>query len=769
MCTNRVNNLLALAMVVVVSPLAGGANEVSWIPGQACPTTWSIDPVGPHDVDVVDFSGPVRFYINRCVAEEALGGEPVLEVDHDKRTVELRFQPPPNRDCDTFWTPVCGLNGTFGPLEIGLWHFFCTAAEATFSIEFSVGGAGAEPTSILYVDANAPGANNGSRWRDAYFHLQDALAAATRGTEIRVARGTYWPDEGEGVGLGDENATFQLKTGVTLKGGYAGWRGANPNERKIYVYETVLSGDLFEDDRPSARMPDMIDNWHRFDNSLHVVTISGTDATAVLDGFTISGGMAEDTDEPDLLGSGGGIYSDGGSATIRNCLITDNVAAYYGAGVYCRSPGTVTLIGCTVTNNWANWAGGGVYCHATSGLAVDQCLIVGNGALYQGGGACNFGNGKLVLSNTVLSGNRAAEPDWGRGGGLYGSLTKTFVYNCTFAGNRAASGSAISTGLYGSARDTELHLYNCILWGEGDLIGDDDASVIDITYSDVLGGWTGPGNIDADPCFAQAGHWDSRGTMGDNGDDIWEQGNYRVRWNSPCVDAGNLDVVPDARGVDLGGQPRVSGATVDMGAYELRNDPPIANAGPDAMGFTLDGVKGSVTFDGSQSYDPEGLPLSYQWYYKGELVPDANQAVLTMELPVGDSVLTLVVIDPTGIAASDDVVAQVTPVIGVMSFVSPQKLARSHPQDVVTLTILPKDRTPSDFDHGEPMLLFPGGVRAYKQTAFVWLSGDTLVMATFKGQAVMAALPEDGPVELRVIGRFREGRYFSGTDTVTIE
>lgn len=48
----------------------------------------------------------------------------------------------------------------------------------------------------------------------------------------------------------------------------------------------------------------------RAENSFHVTTGSGTDETAVLDGFTITAGTANGS-YPD--GSGGGIYNDSGS------------------------------------------------------------------------------------------------------------------------------------------------------------------------------------------------------------------------------------------------------------------------------------------------------------------------------------------------------------------------------------------------------------------------------------------------------------------------
>src|SRR4030042_6666978 len=140
MCMNRVHILLAVAVAVALCPPAGGANEVSWIQGQACPPTWSIEPERPGDADVIEFSGPVRFYINRCVAEDALGGRPMLYGDHVNKTVEVRFDPPASTDCTGFWSPVCGLRGSFGPLESGVWRFFCNVAGAAFSVDFAVGG-----------------------------------------------------------------------------------------------------------------------------------------------------------------------------------------------------------------------------------------------------------------------------------------------------------------------------------------------------------------------------------------------------------------------------------------------------------------------------------------------------------------------------------------------------------------------------------------------------------------------------------------------------
>jgi len=72
-------------------------------------------------------------------------------------------------------------------------------------------------TEVLYVDAGAPGVNNGSSWAGAYTDLRTAMdlaAAHSNVQEIRVAQGTYKPAGPSG----SRNSTFQLRNGLTLEG-----------------------------------------------------------------------------------------------------------------------------------------------------------------------------------------------------------------------------------------------------------------------------------------------------------------------------------------------------------------------------------------------------------------------------------------------------------------------------------------------------------------------------------------------------------------------
>ena len=104
-----------------------------------------------------------------------------------------------------------------------------------------VPAAGAAHASIIYVDRSATGPTpDGATWCTAYVDLQNALAVATAGDEIRIANGTYKPDRG----TRSRTATFRLINGVALRGGYAGCGAPDPNLRNFTAYESILSGDL---------------------------------------------------------------------------------------------------------------------------------------------------------------------------------------------------------------------------------------------------------------------------------------------------------------------------------------------------------------------------------------------------------------------------------------------------------------------------------------------------------------------------------------------
>ena len=299
----------------------------------------------------------------------------------------------------------------------------------------------------IYVDDDASVGGNGQSWGTAYKYLQDGLATAVSGDEIWVAAGTYKPDQvaANPGGTGSRYATFQLKNSVALYGGFAG------NETSLYqrdwqTNETILSGDI-----GTAGV--------NTDNSRHVVTGSGTDDTAVLDGFTIMGGYA------DGWPGGGGMLNRGGSPTLGNCVFSANWTNRSGGGMCNNNNSSPTLANCKFSANWADQKGGGMYNNEDSSPTLTNCMFIGNSA-NDGGGIYNMHRSSSTLANCTFTGNSAVRwgggmcGDWAgdstltectfsendsgwEGGGMYNGIGSPTLTGCTFVGNSAVNGGGM--------------------------------------------------------------------------------------------------------------------------------------------------------------------------------------------------------------------------------------------------------------------------------------------------------------------------------------
>lgn len=244
----------------------------------------------------------------------------------------------------------------------------------------------------IYVDADATGANNGTSWEDAYTDLQLALDGAVIGDQIWVAEGTYTPTHEFSPG-DSRSAAFQLKNQVALYGGFdpsvgdTGWE-----DRDWASSVTALSGDIGVTGDPDDN------SYHVFYHPLELAL----DGSAILDGFTVSGGKA-DADWPN--DSGGGMFNDLSSPAVTNCTFTDNSASQRGGGMYnlFASP---KVTNCTFWGNSAN-LGGGMHNYDLAFPAVTNCTFSGNSA-YLGGGMYNY-HSAPVLTNCILWGDSPEE------------------------------------------------------------------------------------------------------------------------------------------------------------------------------------------------------------------------------------------------------------------------------------------------------------------------------------------------------------------------
>jgi hypothetical protein len=301
-------------------------------------------------------------------------------------------------------------------------------------------------------------------------------------------------------------------------------------------------------------------------------------------------------------GSGGGMGFLEGSPTVSHCTFSGNTASIDGGGMF-TALGSATISFCTFSGNTAG-SGGGMS-NIGNSPTINQCTFSGNSA-GSGGGMNNFSSSPTV-SQCTFSGNTA-----GSGGGMNNSAGSPTISRCIFSGNSATSwagalanvqsSSSIANSLFynnsapiGGAvfhlgMGYNLGLTNCtiagntsegvegigagvilildgtasvansILWGNSDGLSVFGNGAAGVSYSIVQGGYSGEGNLNADPFFVGAA-----------------TGNLRLQACSPAIDAGASSGAPPN---DLDGNSRPFGAGIDMGAYEYSGapvQPPVAN------------------------------------------------------------------------------------------------------------------------------------------------------------------------------------------------
>ncbi len=291
--------------------------------------------------------------------------------------------------------------------------------------------------SIIYVDVNAIGTNNGTDWNNAYTSLNSALTSASSGDSILVAKGIYIPH------ASDRTEYFNLVDGVVLIGGFEGsesdFSQSTLDNRDFILNETVLSGDLNGDD----------DNFsNNSENSYHVIyanmTSSSLTSATVIDGFTISGGNANYYSYPEydhLRGGGVFLEADGAwncNPTFRNILVKENTAQFGGGiSIVAQNTGAIcnpTFENFIVENNRTFESDPGQV-SAAAGILINTIN----------------GESSPVFNNGAIKRNIVVEATYkGTGGGvdisaslISGTSESSPVFNdVLFCGNLASGGGA---------------------------------------------------------------------------------------------------------------------------------------------------------------------------------------------------------------------------------------------------------------------------------------------------------------------------------------
>ncbi|MCK4415404.1 MAG: right-handed parallel beta-helix repeat-containing protein [Candidatus Eisenbacteria sp.] len=232
---------------------------------------------------------------------------------------------------------------------------------------------------------------------------------------------------------------------------------------------------------------------------------SGETASSVLQGLTVMNGYtAGSFPEND----GAGVYCEGSSPAITNCVFTEN-AAQSGAGVLCYDFASPTLTNCIFSRNQASarTIGAGVYCHFYASPHLNGCSFIENspdgmyahatsspqldGCSFSGHSSRGFGchGGSPSIVNCYFADNS--------GHALELLENSPAISGCTFADNSAAEGAALYLDWDFAGTVVECCFYNNTVTESGAAVwcGSGSPSFVNCTMAYNVAG-SGAGGID---------------------------------------------------------------------------------------------------------------------------------------------------------------------------------------------------------------------------------------------------------------------------------
>ena len=592
-----------------------------------------------------------------------------------------------------------------------------------------------------------------------YMTIQEAIDAATDGDTVLLRDGIY-------AGSGNRNILIDHKQ-ISLQ---------SENGNSCCVIDCDKLGEGF---------------YIRESNNVRIIGLS------IVNGISVKKSMEED--------GGGGIETVQSTVTIQSCKFKNCYASNLGGGVYCHgSRGNVTIDDCLFEDCESGYRGGAA---ATqwSGLHLKDCIIKDCNSYMYGGGVYaylawgGFENVSFEHNHSMYGGgvylarfntsirkchflNNHAEFN---GSGIWARTSKLDISNCLFEGNGwelKATGAIYSEdseidlvfstlsqnrvgfrGLGGT-----LLIINSIFWENLIEIYPQSMEAVNVLYSDIENGYSGPGNLNKNPEFKRDGYWSDEGQ--------YASGDYRLKRKSPCIDAG---LTWSTITVDLLGKPRpydwdgvdnnFYNIDVDMGCYELQKTPPVAKAGDDQIAFAFIDGYALVNMNGTDSYDPDGDKLEYFWYNEaGDLI--ATGAEPNVPFEAGQHEVTLIVNDGLEDSEPNSCTVSVIEALQTGAKLTPQLLNRKSKRPHVIGRLKLTGFNPLDLDPNEPMILMPGKVEAGRIESLPDNDkSDSFVLTGFFDNETFMNAIDGGTIEGTIGVRLLTGQWVYGIDTLQVK
>ncbi len=250
-------------------------------------------------------------------------------------------------------------------------------------------------------------------------------------------------------------------------------------------------------------------------------------------------------------GMGGGISTEESNPIIKNNFIVGNSSSEGGGGVNMSGLNNISVMENNfIMDNRADSSygvGGGIKCIGTY-VIIDRCLIKNNTAYY-GAGFAGFSFGGS-FQNCVVVNNSTTGSGWNiSGAGIFAQHSDFSITNCVISKNVSEDPGA---GLH--CGNAHAVISNSILWGNiPSEISAYGGSSVQISFSDIQGGWAGEGNIDIDPFFRDP----------ENGDFHLMSTACGDPYDSPCIDTGSPAIIDTLLDCAWG----LGTILSDMGAY----------------------------------------------------------------------------------------------------------------------------------------------------------------------------------------------------------
>jgi len=325
----------------------------------------------------------------------------------------------------------------------------------------------------------------------------------------------------------------------------------------------------------------------------------------------IGGGIYNEFSEPNITYcifsrnkanvGGGGIYNTFSIPKITNCFFTGNnvtdLLNGLGGAMYNAHDPSPVVVNSIFAGNDALYGGGiGDY---NSSPTLTNCTLIGNSASY-GGGMYNYNNSSPNLTNCILWGNFGTSD----GDEIYNYPSSESYPNISYSDIKASNGSG-SNWIVELGQDVGYNIDEdpCFFvvepWSGSwtkDATYDNSAFQSTLTDADanwavneLAGKFVNPYTSQVLQFFIVSNDvntikvWSDVTDIAGEGDPYYIY-DYHLRFESPCIDAGDPDFNPDPNAKDIDGEPRVFDGDyndvpiVDMGADEYYWSPADINS-----------------------------------------------------------------------------------------------------------------------------------------------------------------------------------------------